>query len=202
MSRDLKSILKKIAEYSRTILCEYISKLPSNKVPNFRFFSYGSNMNEGKFREDTRSSGYEFGLVNARKRVLKGYKRILGNKSENHGLVFTICPSEKDQVEGICHNVPIEGLESFLRKEGVLLKQPTYELILVSISNKQHPVLTLKGLKPFELEKLHCKDKLKAFCYVSTSIRGAERWEADCSDMSKIKSNLEKELCENHDLSN
>lgn len=196
MSCDLKSVLEKISECSRIALHYYIAKFSSAEVDDFRFFSYGSNMNEGKFREDTRESGYEFGLREAEKRTLSGYKRILGNKSKNHGLAFTICPSEKDQVQGICHNVPLNGLASFLKKEGVLLEEPTYELIVVPISGENHPVLTLKGLKPSKLEKLDCEERLKAYCYVKSSIIGAERWNVDCEHMMKVKNRLEKELCE------
>lgn len=82
-----------------------------------RFFSYGSNMNEEKFREDTKKHGFEFGLENVKRATLQGYKRILGNKSSNHGLAFTICPSEKEQTEGICHDIPLQGSKSFLAKE-------------------------------------------------------------------------------------
>jgi len=136
-------------------------------------------MNEGKFIEDTRKNCHEFRLINVKRRILGGYKRMLGNKSLNHGLAFTIRPSEQDEVEGICHDVPSEGLEAFLRKEGVLTKKltsiPTYEIMVVKVSNEEGPVLTLKGLRPFNLAELDCKEKLKVYCYVSLSIQGAKR---------------------------
>jgi hypothetical protein len=152
-------------------------------------------MNEGKFREDTRREGYEFGLENAEKCFLKGYKRNLGNKSSRHGLAFTICHLENSQVDGICHDVPSKGLVAFLSKEGVLADEPSYELVMVSVSNSERPVLTLKGLKPSSLEKLSCKDKLKVCCYVNLTIEGAERWQVDCKDVLEIRKKLEEELC-------
>ena len=191
----MEPILKKMAQCSAIVLHEYISKFMLNEIAELRFFSYGSNMNEGKFREDTRRNGYEFRLEKVKNGILKGYKRILGNDSINHGLAFTICPSKKEQVEGICHDVPIKGLNSFLKKEGLLSDKPSYELIMVSILNEDHPVLTLKGLKPSSIEKLDCKRKLKAFCYVSMTIEGAKRWNINCSDMVEMKDRLERELC-------
>lgn len=186
---------KKMTQRSGTILLEYTSKSSSDKVTNLRFFSYGSNMNEGKFRRDTKKSGYEFGLENVRTAVLRDYERVLGNRSKYYGCAFTICPSEGEQVEGICHDVPIEGLEAFLTKEGVLLDEPSYELMIVTISTENNPVLTLKGLKPASLKELDCRGKLRAFHYVNVTIEGAERWEVDCSDFVKIRDWLEKELC-------
>lgn len=195
MNEKIKSVLEKMTQCSSTVLREYTSNSMSDEVTSLRFFSYGSNMNEGKFRRDTKKSGYEFGLENVKTGVLRDYKRVLGNRSKYHGCAFTICPSEGEQVEGICHDVPIEGLEVFLRKEGVLLDDPSYELMIVSVSGEDHPVLTLKGLRPSSLEKLDCKGKLRVFHYVNVTIEGAERWEVDCSDMTKIRGWLEKELC-------
>jgi len=195
MTSNIESISKRISKCSNVVLHEYSSKFMPNGFACLRFFSYGSNMNEGKFREDTRRNGYEFGLENVKKGVLKGYKRILGNKSEKHGLAFTICSSERDQVEGICHDVPIKGLNSFLKKEGLLLDEPSYELVIVSVSDQNNPVLTLKGLKPSSLEKLDSGGKLKVYCYVSTTIEGAERWNVDYQDILEIKKALEKKFC-------
>jgi len=191
---DLESIMEKLSEFSRIAFCEYIGR-PSLEIEEFRFFSYGSNLNECKFRTDTKESGYEFGLEKAEKRTLDNYKRIFGNKSKKHGLAFTIC-SKSCQVQGICHNIPLKGLTSFLKKEGVLLKEPTYDLIIVSIPGEKHPVLTLRGLKPSNLEKLSCREKLKAYCYVESSILGAKVWNVDYADMQKLKDRLEKEFCE------
>lgn len=195
MNKKLELVFKKMTQRSNTVLRDYFVELMPNGTTNLRFFSYGSNMNEGKFREDTRKAGFEFDLKKAEKRVLQGYKRILGNKSVNHGLAFTILPSEGERVEGVCHNVPIEGLKAFLKKEAVLSDSPSYELITVSVSEEDHPVLTLKGLKLSSPEKLDCEDKLKAFRYVSISIEGAKRWIDDYSDMTEMKNWLEKELC-------
>lgn len=195
MQKKLKPILKKTAQHSSMVLLEYISESMPNGAISLRFFSYGSNMNEEKVREDTRKKGYEFGLENAERRILEGYKRVLGNISANHGLAFTICPSEERKVEGICHDVPIEGIKAFLRKEGVLSIDPSYELIMVSVPGEDHPVLTLRGLKPSSFENLVGKLKLKAFCYMCLTIEGAKRWNVDYSDIlevKKISKNLEQ----------
>lgn len=183
-----------MAQCSSTVLQEYISKFYLRKVLTLKFFSYGSNMNEGKFRDDTQKYGFEFGLENAKKTTLQGYKRILGNKSKNYGLAFTICPSEKEQTDGICHDIPMQGLKSFLEKEGLLSNEPSYELITVSIRGEDHPVLTLKGLKPLSIHKLNRKDKLKAYCYVCKTIEGAKKWKVDYSDILATKNKLEKDL--------
>jgi hypothetical protein len=194
MNRIVESILLRMAQCSSIFLQDYISKFYPNEVSSLRFFSYGSNMNEEKFRKDTKKHGFEFGLENVQKTTLQGYKRILGNKSKNHGLAFTICPFRKEQTEGICHDIPIQGLESFLKKEGLLSDEPSYELIMVSVHNEDKPVLTLKGLKPFSIDKLNRKDKLNAYCYVCETIEGAKKWQVDYSDMSTIKNRLKKEL--------
>jgi len=133
MSDNLKSVFSKIAQCSGIALKEYIDKFCPGGISTLRFFSYGSNMNEEKFKEDTRQAGFEFGLVNVKKATLQGYKRILGNRSKRHGLAFTICLSENDMTEGICHDIPIAGLEAFLKKEGVLLDEPSYELLIVRV---------------------------------------------------------------------
>jgi len=196
MSKDLELIQEKLPNRSASVLQEYGKKSPSIAEGKLRFFSYGSNMNEQKFREDTKRCCYEFGLITAEKRTLAGFKRVLCNKSKNHGLAFSIHPSDKDNVEGICHDVPIEGLESFLKKEGVLLKEPTYELILVSISEEQQPVLTLVGLKPFSMERLNYERARKALEYVIASINGSKRWSVDYSDMLEAKNKLREMLGE------
>jgi hypothetical protein len=201
MKKELKPIFNRLLICSELTLREYISKYVDENETGLRFFSYGSNMNEGKFRKDTKKAGHEFGLKNVTVGVLHGFKRILGNKSKNHGCAFTICHSEEDFVQGIIHDIPITGLEAFLKKEGVSLSEPTYELALVTISNEKHPILTLKGLKPFRPENLDCREKLLAFHYVSTSIEGAERWGVEHADMLEIKDWLEEQICRiNHSV--
>lgn len=120
MNNEIESAAKEMAFCSREILLVYASKyMRGENHSDLRFFSYGSNVNEVKFLEDTRRMGYGFGLGNAQKRVLEDYWRILGNSSKNHGLAFTIRAHEGGHVEGICHDIPIKGLRSFLKKEGV-----------------------------------------------------------------------------------
>ena len=195
MEDYLQKLLKQMSEYSSEILRNYCVKIPSRNR-DLRFFSYGSNMNESKFREDTRNCGYEFGLINVRKAVLQDHKRILGNDSKNNGLAFTIRPSKGDSVEGICHDVPMKGLYSFLKKEGVLLSQPAYELLVVSVEGEKSPVLTLKGLKPSRIEMLSYLRRCKAFHYVRATIEGAQRWQVDFSDIKETGERLAKELQE------
>jgi hypothetical protein len=194
MSSVIQTILHSLGSCSRIAFQEYISTSLPEKYASVRFFSYGSNMNEGKFREDTRRNGHEFGLINPNEAILKGYKRMLGNRSKHHGLAFTICPAKKENVEGICHDVPIDGLTAFLGKEGILAKDPSYELVNVFVAGEKQPVLTLKGLKPSNVEKLDYSDMLKAFCYVSETIEGAKRWKVDYSDILETRTQLEREL--------
>jgi diadenosine tetraphosphate (Ap4A) HIT family hydrolase len=191
----LNEIYKKMQPRSGKVLSKYVSEFTLNVDAHLRFFSYGSNMNEEKFRVDTRRGGYEFGLFNPKKRVLPQYERVLGNESIKYGLAFTICPCESEHMEGICHDVPIGGLDSFLQKEGLFLDKPSYELIVVSVSDEEHPVLTLKGLKPSSYEKLDCRSKLSALLYLDISIMGAERWNVEHSDMLKMKELIEEALC-------
>ena len=191
----LQNLLNQISRRSGEILCDYVLKYLQGRE-SLRSFSYGSNMNESKFREDTRNCGYEFGLINVRKAVLKDYNRLLGNDSKNHGLAFTIHPSEGSCVEGICHDIPMKGLCSFLKKEGVLLSRPTYELLAVSVQGEKSPILTLIGLKPSRIEMLSYLRKGKAYDYVRATIEGAQRWQVDYSDIKGTKERLEKELQE------
>lgn len=195
MNEKLEPVLKRMDQQSSMVIWEYFSKFIPNGATNIRFFSYGSNMNEGKFREDTREKGHEFGLIKAEKRVLQGYKRDLGNSSVRHGLAFTILLSKRDQIDGICHDVPIEGLEAFLSKEGVLSKKPSYELLKVSIEGENYLVLTLKGLRPSKIKELDWEKKLKTFCYVRATLEGTKRWNINDEDILEIKERLEKELC-------
>ena len=184
--------LRNMSECSRVALNQYLSFSKSKEGIKFRFFSYGSNMNEGKFIEDV---NHKFGLLKAKKSILSGYKRILGNKSKNHGLAFTICQCEGAKVEGICHDVPKSGLISFLRKEGVLLEEPKYELLVVKISDEETPVLTLKGLKPLALASLTRKQKLNAYCYLKASVIGAKKWKVNHRDMLELLAQIENEMC-------
>ncbi|MGA3289918.1 MAG: gamma-glutamylcyclotransferase family protein [Candidatus Bathyarchaeia archaeon] len=194
MSDNLKSVFSKIAQCSGIALKEYIDKFCPGGISTLRFFSYGSNMNEEKFKEDTRQAGFEFGLVNVKKATLQGYKRILGNRSKRHGLAFTICLSENDMTEGICHDIPIAGLEAFLKKEGVLLDEPSYELLIVRVLEEETPVLTLKGLKPSNVDKLNREQMLQAYCYLCKTLEGAKRWNVNCSDIMSMKENLHEKL--------
>jgi hypothetical protein len=96
-------------------------------------------------------------------------------------------------VEGICHDVPTESLEDFLRKEGVLERNnPSYRLIKVSIPNEKEPVLTLCGLKPTSVERLSLDKARETLDYLEKSITGARCCEIDHSDMIETKKKLYK----------
>lgn len=192
MSGLLDQILKKLDEASKGALLKYATE--HQDEVNFKFFSYGSNMNEEKFKDDMREKNAELFLTNPKRAVLQGYKRSLGNKSKRHGLAFTICASEDGNVEGICHDIPLDCLSAFLKKEGVLSKAPSYEIISVSVSSQNLPVLTLKGLKSSYIENCSCEDKLRALFYVCKSIEGAKRFQVDHQDMIEVRAKLRSSL--------
>jgi len=180
-----KAFLEKMAPNSRSVLEDCIR----GKVKSVRFFSYGSNMNEKKFKEKMKG---KIGLVNRTTATLAGFKRTLSNDSKTHGVAFSICCSPSDEVEGICHDIPIELLEDFLGKEGVLKENtPNYRLIKVSIPNQNEPILALCGLKAISLNKLSLEKTKQALNYVKESIQGAECCDAEHSDMIEMKKKLE-----------
>jgi len=187
MENRLREIFGKMAMDSRSVLLDYIA----DKIESFRFFSYGSNMNEEKFREDMKEAGKEIGLINDKKRKLSGFKRTLSNKSRYHGIAFSICGSASAEVEGICHDIPTDALKAFLKKEGLLQKIPSYKLIMVSVADEDEPILTLLGLKPTLLEQLSPGDRKKALSYLNESIKGAKHFEVEHSDMLEAKNTLE-----------
>lgn len=180
-----KKLSEKLTPDARSILEENMSE----KAKSVRIFSYGSNMNENKFRGDMKS---KIGLINKTKATLNDFKRTLNNDSERHGVAFSICSSPGSKVEGICHDIPIELLEDFLRKEGVLkMDNPSYRLIKVSIPNQCEPILTLLGLKPISLNALRLRKAKLALKYVKESIEGAEFCNVEHSDMVEMKKKLE-----------
>lgn len=185
LMRGKKALLKKMEPDSRAILEEYIWE----KAKSVRFFSYGSNMNEKKFKRDMKG---KIGLVNKTTATLAGFKRTLSNKSEKHGAAFSICCSSGDAVEGICHDIPIELLEDFLKKEGVLKGDASsYRLIKVSIPYQNEPILTLCGLKPVSLDELSVKEAKRTLNYVKESIQGAKCCDAEHSDMIEMEKKLQ-----------
>ena len=186
MNTPLEQILKKLNACSKSALLEYAMEYVQDKV-NFRFFSYGSNMNEEKFRKDMKKAGKEIGLINVSKRKLSGFKRTLSNKSKRHGIAFSIYRSIGAEVEGICHDIPIEALEAFLKKEGLLQRIPSYKLIMVSVADEDEPILTLLGLKPVLLEQLSRGDRKKAMSYLNECIKGAKHFEVEHSDMLEAR---------------
>jgi hypothetical protein len=132
------------------------------------------------------------GLVNKTKVTLTGFKRTLSNVSKKNGAAFSICESPSDKVEGICHDIPVDSLEVFLRKEGVLGgSTPSYALIRVSIPDQKEPVLSLYELRPVSLSELSLPKVKKALNYVKESIRGAKCNDVEHSDMSAAKKELE-----------
>lgn len=183
--RREKAFLEKMSPDSRSVLEDCISE----KAKSVRFFSYGSNMNEKKFKGDMKG---KIGLVNKTTTTLAGFKRTLSNDSKKHGVAFSIHCSSGDEVEGICHGIPIELLEDFLGKEGVLKGDASsYRLIKVSIPNQNEPILTLCGLESISLDKLSLQKAKLALNYVKESIQGAECCDAEHSDMTDMKNELE-----------
>lgn len=182
--KNKREFLKKMAPDSRSALEECIRE----KAQSIRFFSYGSNMNEKKFKRDMKG---KIGLANKTPATLAGFKRTLSNKSEKHGVAFSIQCSPCDKVEGICHDVPIELLEDFLKKEGVLKRDaPRYKIVKISIPNQDEPILMLCGLKPVSLDELSLGKAKRALNYVKESIKGARCCGAEHSDMIEMKVKL------------
>lgn len=144
---EFQELLDKMAPDSRSTLEKCLLK----KARSVRFFSYGSNLNENKFRKDINE---KIGLVNKTTVTLAGFKRTLSNKSKNQGIAFSISCSPENKVEGICHDIPIALLEDFLKKEGVLKKDPSYRVIEVTIPDQNEPILTLCGLKSTTIEDI------------------------------------------------
>jgi hypothetical protein len=176
-----------------------------DQVEHVRFFSYGSNMNEKKFKADMEKRAEELNLnlseedrakleldKSAIKRVLLNFRRELSNESQ-HGRAFSIYPSLDDTVEGICHDIAVSVLPIFLEKEGLCSSKgtPSYKLIRVSVLGEDKEVLTLLGLKPKPIEYLKLENKLEETRkYVEKSIKGAESFSVECSDMIEVKKRL------------
>jgi len=155
-------------------------------------------MDESKFRQDMKG---KIGLVNRTTVTLTGFKRTLSNDSKRHGIAFSISCSPEDKVEGICHDIPIELLEDFLEKEGVLKKNdPSYRVIKVTIPDQNEPILTLCGLKSKSIGQFTLEEAKEALKYVEKSIKGAECCNINPLDMKKNKEELQEfiKTKENH----
>src|SRR5271157_1699122 len=87
----------------------------SELVPKSAWFSYGSSMNVNDLK--SRVDGLKLGNVRVAK--LTGYERRLGNNSKKHGLAYTIRCRPYSAVYGIVHDIPVDKLWAYLRKEGV-----------------------------------------------------------------------------------
>ena len=157
MSSKLFESFGTLAKDSKSILIEYLT----DRVGHVRFFSYGSNMNKKKFKDDMEEATKKLKLKLSEKgktkleldefsekRVLVNFKRELSNESARHSRAFSIHFSLGSKVEGICHDVHVSVLPAFLKKEGLLSSKPSYKLIKVCVSGEDQEVLTLIGLKP------------------------------------------------------
>lgn len=189
MKINFESLSEGLSPESQKILERVLLNGPSS----VRFFSYGSNMNEKKFERDMNTNGKGLKLINARKRILLNYKRALSNESKR-GLAFTIFPCKGEEVEGICHDVPIDNLRKFLKKEGLTRNPPRYKLVDVRIVEENHPVLTLIGLCNASTKSLTDNQRWKTLQYLCASIVGAREFSVTHNDMLEIKKQIEDEL--------
>lgn len=198
MGNKLVESFETLAKDSRSTLIEYLEDC----VERVRFFSYGSNMNKKKFKEDMKKAAEDLKLKLSekektrleldklsKKRVLANFKRELSNESEQHGRAFSIFCSSGNGVQGICHDVHVSVLPAFLKKEGLLPSKgkPSYKLIKVYVSGEDQEVLTLLGLKPKPIKYLKQKKIQDALKYVNDSIKGAKDFNVEHSDMKKVK---------------
>jgi len=198
MSNKLVENVEKLAEDSKSTLIEYLA----DRIENVRFFSYGSNMNKEKFKKDMEEAKKKLGLKLSEKnktkleldkfsekRVLLHFKRELSNESVRHGLAFSIRLSLGSKVEGICHDVHVSVLPAFLKKEGLLPAKgnPSYKLVKVCVSDEGQEVLTLLGLEPKLIENLKQEKTQAALKYVNDSMKGAEDFNVEHSDMIEAK---------------
>ena len=188
--------LEILAKDSKSALIEYLA----DRVERVRFFSYGSNMNKEKFKEDMENAARKLKLKLSKKdkrklelekpekRVLINFKRELSNESKQHGRAFSICCSLGCEVQGICHDVSVSVLPAFLKKEGLLSSKgkPSYKLIKVYVSGEVQEVLTLLGLKPKPIEYLKQEKIQAALKYVNDSIKGADDFNVEHSDMIEV----------------
>src|SRR3990170_8810180 len=121
MFDDSSRFLRKLSPDAKFALIDYLG----NRVRNVRFFSYGSNMNKNKFKEDMKQAAKKLKLPlkdesklcldpSTIKRELLHFRRELSNESLR-GRAFSIYPSMNDKVEGICHNIDFSVLPAFLR---------------------------------------------------------------------------------------
>jgi len=191
MQNAFEDVVKKLPLESKSVF----EGIPKDSA-SIRFFSYGSNMNEEKFKIDMKEAGKEIGLISPQKRTLENFKRTLSNESK-HGLAFTIIHCKGEAVEGICHDIPLQELDAFLKKEGLYLKSPRYRLIQASVADDKEFVLTLQGLCPSTIERLDNEGKWQTLRYVCESIMGAKNFDVNHSDMLEVKQRIEKEICDN-----
>jgi len=199
MSSKLVENIENMAPDSKATLIEHLA----DRVEYVRFFSYGSNMNKKKFKDDMKEKARKIKLKLSKKdktkleldklatrRVLLNFNRELSNESQQHGRAFSICLSLGSRVEGICHDIHVSVLPAFLKKEGLLLSEPSYKIIKVCVSGEDQEVLTLLGLKPKPIEKLDLTEIQNALKYIEQSVEGAKDFGVEHSDMIKVKKSL------------
>lgn len=205
-SADLPTeILKQMGEKSRKVLVHYI-----DKFGKIRFFSYGSNMNEKDFRTKMLNRAKELqkplsyeeaSLVNHNKCTLEFYKRSLKNDSLQNGAAYTIHSNRRRKLEGICHDISINALHPFLKKEGMLSENEPdsrkYEIFEKQVSEEKCPVLVIIGNKTVHLKRLHDDRLRQAHKYVKDiCIPGAKEMKVDYRDMESTKGYLESIMLE------
>ena len=171
-------------------------------IPKSVWFSYGSNMDARDFEARMHRLHSGLKLVNARVAELKGYAIFLGNASKEKGLAYTIRRQRGSVLKGIMHEVPVEELRAYLRKEGVANErhvkcdeERTYNIVRVKATceGSKIAVLFLKGCRAAELENLPRSDtKLKGRLtdYVETCEAGAKSWQIDFSDFEQDRGRI------------
>jgi len=173
----------------------------SDFYPSSTWFSYGSNLSEIDFRNRMKDRGYELGHLNPIRAKLDGWRRELANASK-HGLAYTIVRGTSSTVEGLLHEVPVEALPAFLRKEGVL--DPgyrvrsdatrSYDIIKIVTSEPNQEALTLFGRCPKPLDQVTHNMLQQLKTYVEVSLEGAKSYQLNCSDMISDLGAISKSL--------
>ena len=167
------------------------------KYGYIRFFSYGSNLNEADFIKrmklmasevDRVLNDDEAGLLNKKKCILAEGKRSLKNDSFTHGAAYTVHRNKNRIVEGVCHDITINALLPFLKKEALLpTKVKKYQIKERKVIGEEQPILILLGKKSTALNKLSDEYMQKALKYLETCISGAKQNDINPEDFMATK---------------
>ena len=163
----------------------------TNFLPFSRWFSYGSNLSPSDFRKKMAFYLSDLTLIRPQVALLRGYERSLSNKSNAHGLAYTVKPCDSTITTGVVHQVPIGQLDPYLQMEGVVKdgklrtdRDRKYDLRTVTVTlhgSKEEEVLTLIGRIPGTIAEVSTDQYIKLQHYVETSLRGARHFGIDSS---------------------